>query len=109
MGADTEKCSPDKLVEHLRSCRQNMVQTAEQYEFLHRILPPLTTHLASDLSAVEPSGCPSPASPAEQIGGYPAQSALAGNGSVCMSQIGSGCMDGASQPASLDGNNTPKQ
>merc|ERR1712224_593618 len=58
MGADLEKCSPDKLVEHLRSCRQNMVQTAEQYEFPHRILPPLTTHLASDLRTVETSGCP---------------------------------------------------
>lgn len=45
MGADTSRCSPDKLVGHLRQCRMNMVQTAEQYEFLHRVLPPLVEQL----------------------------------------------------------------
>eukprot|EP00427_Karlodinium_veneficum_P008881 CAMPEP_0169080188 /NCGR_PEP_ID=MMETSP1015-20121227/10346_1 /TAXON_ID=342587 /ORGANISM="Karlodinium micrum, Strain CCMP2283" /LENGTH=330 /DNA_ID=CAMNT_0009139897 /DNA_START=37 /DNA_END=1025 /DNA_ORIENTATION=+ len=51
MGADLERCSPDRLVAHLRQCRQNMVQTAEQYEFLHRVLPRLTTQMASDMAA----------------------------------------------------------
>merc|ERR1719189_553806 len=45
LGADTALCSPDKLVAHLRQCRMNMVQTAEQYEFLHRVLPPLVAQL----------------------------------------------------------------
>eukprot|EP00435_Cladocopium_sp_Y103_P015618 s2479_g3.t2 len=38
-------CSPDRLIGHLRRCRMNMVQTAEQYEFLHRALPVLTEQL----------------------------------------------------------------
>merc|ERR1712054_625138 len=50
MGAELEKCNPDRLVGHLRQCRQNMVQTAEQYEFLHRVLPPLTAQMASALA-----------------------------------------------------------
>lgn len=62
MGADLQRCSPDRLVTHLRQCRQNMVQTAEQYEFLHRVLPTLTAQLACDLAAAELS--PSQASPA---------------------------------------------
>eukprot|EP00438_Fugacium_kawagutii_P018074 Skav224940 [mRNA] locus=scaffold1474:60115:64258:- [translate_table: standard] len=37
--------SPDRLIGHLRQCRMNMVQTAEQYEFLHRALPVLTQQL----------------------------------------------------------------
>eukprot|EP00434_Breviolum_minutum_P022663 symbB.v1.2.020000.t1/scaffold1659.1/size107071/2 len=38
-------CGPDRLIGHLRQCRMNMVQTAEQYEFLHRALPDLTEQL----------------------------------------------------------------
>lgn len=38
-------CSPDRLIGHLRQCRMNMVQTAEQYEFLHRALPLLTKQM----------------------------------------------------------------
>merc|ERR1711862_184966 len=53
MGAEVENCSPDRLVAHLRKCRQNMVQTAEQYEFLHRVLPTLAAQLASELAAAE--------------------------------------------------------
>lgn len=44
-GADPALCSPDRLVGHLRRSRANMVQTAEQYEFLHLALPPLTAQL----------------------------------------------------------------
>lgn len=67
MGADLERCSPDRLVAHLRQCRQNMVQTAEQYEFLHRVLPRLTTQMASDMaaSAERSPSQPSPGSPHE--------------------------------------------
>lgn len=36
---DSQMCSPDRLIGHLRQCRMNMVQTAEQYEFLHHALP----------------------------------------------------------------------
>merc|ERR1712118_584241 len=64
MGTEVEKCSPDRLVGHLRQCRQNMVQTAEQYEFLHRMLPPLTQQLASELSVAEHAASPSSPSPA---------------------------------------------
>mmetsp|Transcript_80375 Transcript_80375/g.236479 ORF Transcript_80375/g.236479 Transcript_80375/m.236479 type:complete len:404 (-) Transcript_80375:18-1229(-) len=46
MGADASCCSPDELVGYLRQCRMNMVQTAEQYEFLHRVLPPLVEQLS---------------------------------------------------------------
>lgn len=48
MGGDTVGCSPDRLVGHLRQCRMNMVQTAEQYEFLHRVLPALVGQLKAD-------------------------------------------------------------
>lgn len=44
---ETQLCSPDRLIGHLRQCRMNMVQTAEQYEFLHRALPLLTEQMRS--------------------------------------------------------------
>eukprot|EP00931_Biecheleriopsis_adriatica_P123357 TRINITY_DN9838_c0_g1_i3.p1 TRINITY_DN9838_c0_g1~~TRINITY_DN9838_c0_g1_i3.p1 ORF type:complete len:379 (-),score=67.31 TRINITY_DN9838_c0_g1_i3:46-1182(-) len=43
--ARASQCSPDRLIGHLRECRMNMVQTAEQYEFLHRALPLLTEQM----------------------------------------------------------------
>lgn len=63
MGGDLEKCCPDRLVQYLRQCRQNMVQTAEQYEFLHTVLPPLATQLASELAACDYAASPSSPSP----------------------------------------------
>ncbi|CAJ1428285.1 unnamed protein product, partial [Effrenium voratum] len=55
--AQGEAYSPDRLIAHLRRCRMNMVQTAEQYEFLHRVLPVLTEQLKDDpMSAVPKSG-----------------------------------------------------
>lgn len=66
MGLEPSSCSPDQLVGYLRGCRMNMVQTAEQYDFLHRVLPPLAAQLAAELApqqqgCVGPPGSPSPA------------------------------------------------
>lgn len=63
LGGDVTNCSPDRLVAHLRKCRQNMVQTAEQYEFLHTILPPLAAQLAADLAPSQHAGSPGSPSP----------------------------------------------
>jgi len=42
LGGDISSCCPDRLVGYLRQHRSNMVQTAEQYQFLHTVLPTLT-------------------------------------------------------------------
>jgi len=48
-GTPEAGCSPDHLIAGLRRCRTNMVQTAEQYEFLHLVLPRLAQQFANDL------------------------------------------------------------
>lgn len=52
-GGDPSNCSPDKLVAHLRRCRMNMVQTAEQYECLHLALPGATAQLKASAPSSE--------------------------------------------------------
>ncbi|CAE7177984.1 PTPRR, partial [Symbiodinium pilosum] len=48
---EAHRCSPDRLIGHLRQCRMNMVQTAEQYEFLHRALPLLVKQMRAGRDA----------------------------------------------------------
>lgn len=47
-GCEPAICTPDRMVAYLRQCRMNMVQTADQYEFLHIILPPLIEQLQAN-------------------------------------------------------------
>lgn len=49
LGDDRVDCAPDRIIEHLRKCRMNMVQSADQYMFLHHVLPYLTTQLKASL------------------------------------------------------------
>jgi len=51
LDGDLAGCSPDSIVAHLRQRRMNMVQTAEQYEFVHLVLPALTAQLRRDMLA----------------------------------------------------------